>query len=234
MSEWWTYRPVDLLMFAPRTYWRLFELHNETLWPLQVSTTLAGMALGLGLMRGSTRALRAGAVGLALCWALVAWAFLWRRYAPIQPVAAVFAIAFGVQALGLLALCAAHDLRCTGQRVRRGSGLALLVWALLAHPLLALAAGRPLAQAELFGLAPDPTVIASLGLLLCAQAGRRATRALLWALRLLALAWCLVSAATLWTMGSPQGWVPLAAAALTLGGLWHRPHRRAGARVKAP
>lgn len=223
MSEWWTYRPADLLMFAPRTYWRLFELHNDALWPLPVATTLAGIALALGLMRGHTPALRAGAAGLALCWALVAWAFLWRRYAPIQPVAGAFAIAFALQALGLLALCAARSLRGTDQRARRGTGLALLAWALLAHPLLALAAGRPLAQAELFGLAPDPTVIASLGLLLYAQTGTRATRALLWALRSLALAWCLVSAATLWTMGSPQGWVPLAAAALTLAGLWRRP-----------
>ena len=25
MSEWWTYRPSDFLLFAPRTYYRLFE-----------------------------------------------------------------------------------------------------------------------------------------------------------------------------------------------------------------
>ena len=28
MSEWWTYRPSDFLLFSARTYWRLFELHN--------------------------------------------------------------------------------------------------------------------------------------------------------------------------------------------------------------
>ena len=28
MSEWWTYRISDFLMFAPATYWRLVELHN--------------------------------------------------------------------------------------------------------------------------------------------------------------------------------------------------------------
>ena len=31
MSEWWTYRLSDFLLFAPRTYWRQFELLNAHL-----------------------------------------------------------------------------------------------------------------------------------------------------------------------------------------------------------
>ena len=34
MTEWESYRLSDFLLFSPRTYWRLFELHNEALWPL--------------------------------------------------------------------------------------------------------------------------------------------------------------------------------------------------------
>ena len=30
MSEWWTYRLSDFLLYAPRTYFRLFELYNDT------------------------------------------------------------------------------------------------------------------------------------------------------------------------------------------------------------
>ena len=44
MSEWWTYRLSDFLMFAPRTYHRLFELHNAEVWPLQIVTIAAGLA----------------------------------------------------------------------------------------------------------------------------------------------------------------------------------------------
>ena len=51
-------------------------------------------------------------------------------------------------------------------RVRRRVGLGLLLWAVLVHPVLALAMGRPWVQAEVFGLAPDPTAIAVLGVLL--------------------------------------------------------------------
>jgi hypothetical protein len=46
MSEWWTYRLSDFLLFAPNTYYRLFELYNDAIWPLQ----LAGLALGAVLL----------------------------------------------------------------------------------------------------------------------------------------------------------------------------------------
>jgi hypothetical protein len=44
-------------------------------------------------------------------------------------------------------------------------GIALYVYALALHPLIALVAGRPLQAAEVVGIAPDPTAIATLGLL---------------------------------------------------------------------
>jgi hypothetical protein len=38
----------------------------------------------------------------------------------------------------------------------------------------------------------------------------------------LPLAWCAISAATLWTLGSAQGWVPLAAALAAVAATWLR------------
>jgi hypothetical protein len=49
MSEWWTYRPGDFLMFAPRTYWRLFELHNQAAGPALWLLPAAGF-VGLWLL----------------------------------------------------------------------------------------------------------------------------------------------------------------------------------------
>ena len=43
MSEWWTYRPSDFLLFAPRTYYRLIELYNSEVWPLQIGALIVGM-----------------------------------------------------------------------------------------------------------------------------------------------------------------------------------------------
>lgn len=220
MSEWWTYRPSDFLMFAPRTYWRLFELQNEALWPAQALGVLLALVLTVGLWRRHGPLLRAGALGLALAWAWIAYGFFWQRYAPVNWAASGFAWAFGLQALGLLALSFQHTVRATATTLRHRTGLSLLLWALLAHPLLALASGRPWMQAEIIGLAPDPTAIATLGLLLGIDAG---PSALLSVLRAGALAWLLVSAATLATMGSWQTAVPLATVLLTGVALLRRP-----------
>jgi len=51
MQEWWSYRPGDFLLFSPRTYWRLFQLANETLWPLQIPVLLIGAAILTTLFR---------------------------------------------------------------------------------------------------------------------------------------------------------------------------------------
>ena len=45
MSEWWTYRPSDFLLFSPRTYYRLFELYNAEVWPGHVLALALGLAL---------------------------------------------------------------------------------------------------------------------------------------------------------------------------------------------
>ena len=42
MSEWWTYSLSDFLLFSPRTYYRLFELYNVAIWPLQLVSPRAG------------------------------------------------------------------------------------------------------------------------------------------------------------------------------------------------
>ncbi len=219
MSEWWSYRPSDFLMFAPRTYWRLFELHNEAWWPAQPVLLLAALAWLVWLLSRRTPAtLRVGIVALAAVWVFVGTTFLLARYAPVNWAASGFALGFGLQAAGLAAL-ATGRIRLASTPARHRVATLLWLWAVLGHPLLAIAFGRPWAQAEVIGLAPDPTAIATLALLLWIEPpATRAARTLRHALWALPLAWCAISAATLWTMGSAQGWVmllaPLAALAV--------------------
>lgn len=79
-----------------------------------------------------------------------------------------------------------------------------------------MAFGRPWVQAEVFGLAPDPTAVGSLAFLLLAHAGTPVRRTLLRLLWAVPLAWCAISAATLATMGSAQAPLVLAPAVLAV------------------
>ena len=159
MSEWWTYSLSDFLLFSPRTYYRLFELYNAAIWPLQILALALGAAiLGLLLERRDL----AGACD--------------RRHAR------------GVLALGRLGLSLAalrhHQLGCQLLRGRiRGrsdadeldrdhsrparlplgadaagaAGRCIFLFALVVFPLIGPLAGRPWTQVEVFGVAPDPT-----------------------------------------------------------------------------
>jgi hypothetical protein len=196
MSEWWTYRLSDFLMFSPEIYWRLVERYNREVWPLQLLTLAAGaVLLWLALVRPSG-AQRIVAGVLAVAWLSTGWAFHWQRYASINWAAGYLALAFGMQAALLLAVAAFHPRRrapvpSTRARVLGGS---VAVGAVLIYPLAGLLFGRPLAQAEVFGLMPEPTALATLGLL--PASGVRCHR---WLAVIPALSFA-AGLLTLWTM----------------------------------
>ena len=226
MSEWWTYRPEDFLLFSPRVYWRMFELHNAALWPLQLVMLAAGALMVLLVVWRPHGHGRWIAFILAVMWAFVAWSFLWDRYATINWAAAYVATAFAVEAaLLLVAGALPGDLTFDRRGPAGWAGCLLLAFALAAQPLLAPLQGRAWTSAEIFGIAPDPTVIGTLGLLLLAR-GK-----LLPLLLPIPLLWCLLSGISLWILGAAEAWAPFAAVALTLAALAATIADRRGRRV---
>lgn len=213
MAHWSSYRLEDFLLFAPRAYWRLFELHNAALWPAQPIILLLGLAVILLILRGWVRAGRLGLALLAAGWVAVALLFFWQRYASINWAAPYLMPVFLAQAALLLLLAARGAVipAPVEWRFREGAGALLFFYALALHPLLPLVFGRPLAQAEMIGLTPDPTAIATLGLLCLLPRGLTAAVSMA-----IPAIWCLVSTATLQTMGEGQFPVPLAAAGLAV------------------
>jgi hypothetical protein len=193
VSQWWTYALSDLLMFSARTYFRLLELYNRDTWPLHLPGAGVGMALLLFARRDDARSGRIAAVMLGLCWLWVAWAFHAARYATINTAAPYFAAGFAFQ--GALLLFAGN----MPAKLDR-PGLVMLLLALLGYPLLAPFSGRPWTQAEVFGMAPDPTAAVTLALLALAP---RAS----WVLWPVPLLWSAISGATLWTMQVRYAWV---------------------------
>ena len=212
MEEWLSYRLGDFLMFSARTYWRLFQLQNAALWPLPLAAPLAGGAALLTALRRPGTGLRLLAALLALAWATVGWSFVWQRYAPINWGVVYLAPLFAVQAL-LLGYAAVRRVEWhpTLRDTRGMAGVALLGWGILLHPLTAPLFGRPLIGAEVVGIAPDPTAIATLGLALL----------LPWPLRLAASVvpalWLALSALTLHLLDAAEAALPALALAATLG-----------------
>ena len=204
MSEWWTYTLSDFLMFSPATYYRLFELYNREIWPLQLLCLGLGIAL-LALMQGrGHRHGRVAAAILAGCWLWVAVAFHLHRYATINWAASYFAGFFAVQALLLLWIGVIRGQLVfdrANPTVRR-TGFAVVLFGVFVVPLIGFLVGRNWVQGEVFGVAPDPTAIATLGVLLAAS-GR-----VFWELLIIPLLWCAISGATLLAMRSADAPVP--------------------------
>ncbi len=195
MSEWWTYTVADLLMYSARTFYRLIERYNASLWPFQLVGLLAGITILAAALRRSGRHWRPVSVALVVAWGFVAIAWFWLRFRGISTGAGWFAAAFGLEAL-LLGVAAVRS-PCTlpaGRTPAGWTGLALLSIATVGYPMIALASGRGMRQSEIFGVFPDPTAVATIGVLLLCQ-GR-------WRRRLLIIpvAWCLISGAMLWAM----------------------------------
>ncbi|AWU96832.1 DUF6064 family protein [Azospirillum ramasamyi] len=212
MPEWWTYSAEDFLLFSPRAYWRLIERHNEALWPAQVPILLLGIAILWLLFRPRPWSHRTIAGSLALLWGWVAWSFLWERYTTINWAAVYVAPLFALQAVLLASV--GPRLRWSFDRSARGVvGLGLFLYAVVLHPLTAPLAGRSIRGAEVFGITPDPTAIATVGLVLMA-AGRWS-----WLLLVIPLIWCLGSWLTLYGMGAAESWVLLAAAGAGAGAM---------------
>ncbi len=205
MSEWWKYTISDFLLFSPRTYYRLIERYNEAVWPGQLAALALGAVVLLLLYRPALQRRWVISGIVAVVWAFVAWAFLWKRYATINWAAIYFGWTFAIEAVLLLRVTFRPRADFAGK-----VGVGLFVLSLAIYPLLAPLLGRSWRQSEMFGVAPDPTVLGTLGLLLMAE------RPSPWWTLPVPLLWCLYSGATLWAMRSPEVWILVSVAILVL------------------
>ena len=186
--------------FTEAQLFAVFTAWNTAVWPLQL------VAYGLGLVavgclirpsRGSTGVILAI---LALMWLVNGVGFHWSFYTAVTPAAWIFGAAFILQALLLAgAPFVAPDFRIVPARdPRTAVGLALVAYALFLYPLLGRAFGQVYPAIPTFGIAPCPTTIFTIGLLVLGP-WRRAK----WLLVIPAL-WGLVGGSAAFLFGVPQ------------------------------
>jgi hypothetical protein len=174
-----------MLPFTAEILFSSFEQYNRALWPLPVvapALALAIVGLALRPVRHGDRAI-GGLLALAWLWVGVGYHFL--HLAAIDFAAPAYGALFVLQGLLLLWTAVIRDdlaFRFTGD-LFGWCGLALALAAVLAWPLADGLWGRGWPGLRVVGLAPGPTAIFTLGMLL--GAGRAplhlAIIPLLWA-----------------------------------------------------
>ncbi|MCC5807057.1 MAG: hypothetical protein JJU00_12080 [Opitutales bacterium] len=215
MAEWRTYAVEDFIPFTPEVYFRMIERTNEAQWPLQFFALAGGATVVVLILSGRVRPALAV---LSAAWFWSGGAFLIHRYADLNWAGVYFGWAYFAQGVILLGLAVA-PWTPGGDRMARALdprwlGLAVATGGVLLWPGITALAGGGWARAEVVGLLPDPTAVATLGILLMALKGWR-----LWAASVIPLLWCGVTALMLRVLEAPWAALPLASAVLVVAGM---------------
>lgn len=154
--------------FTQEEFFAVFAAYNAALWPLPLLTYLLGFAaVGLTVWR-SRRATATILIAIALMWLINGVAYHWTFFAGINPIARGFGILFVLQALLLVGVSlVSPSFRITAQRdARTVLGLGLAAFAMIVYPVLGGLAGHAYPAVPVFGIAPCPTTIFTIGILL--------------------------------------------------------------------
>ncbi len=184
MSEWWTYRLSDFLMFSPAVYARMVERYHRELAPLPWVLLAVGLVLIAWAATRKPWARGVVLITLAMLWAWVGWAFHWQRHAQINWAAQYLAWAWWLQAALLVVWAIVPR---SANRTWPGAchaGIAIAALSVLLYPV----------HGHAFGLMPAPTALATWGLM-AMQCQRRDK----WLMVIPALM-VMVEALTLWAI----------------------------------
>ena len=194
MSELASYRLSDFILFTATAYYRQFELYNQAIWPLHIVAIVFALLIFYALWAKKVWSGRLIALILVICWVWVAVAFLYQRFYQIHVVADWYALGFVLQA-GLITWHGVIRNQFT-HFVRNQLGIiicsGLLFVAIIFYPFKTYISGRSWIQFEMFALAPDPTVLATLAILFFCNASV--------VLYVIPIIWILISSMTLSVM----------------------------------
>lgn len=198
--------------FTVQQFFDVFISYNAAIWPAQIGAYVLGLVVVASLWLKRLHAPQFILSALALMWLWNGIGYHLLFFAAINPAAMVFAVIFVVQAM-LLAGCALAPRSLTfhiGYDFRSTAGLAFVIYAMLIYPAFGCWAGHGFTSGPMFGVAPCPTTIFTIGLLLLAR-GR-----LVPLLAIIPLLWSLVGLAAALQLGMFED-LALPVASLVLG-----------------
>lgn len=202
--------------FTTEQFFEVFARYNQAIFPWQIIAVLAGVLVVALLWRDSRSATAGVLLVLAAMWLVNGIGYHWLHFAPINPVARLFAAAFVAEALLLgWAAVSRPKLRLTpGRGLVSFLGLACIAFAILIYPALGWLAGHRYPAVPMFGVAPCPTTIFTVGVLLQGQ-----WREVRWLLVIPGL-WAAIGGSASVLLGVPQDTVLVATLGLLVVLAW--------------
>lgn len=149
----------------------VFVAYNAAIWPAQVVGAVLGFVAVTALWFDRRRSSCLILATLALMWLWMAIGYHLLFFSEINPGAVIFAAFFGLQA-ALLVACALVSPPLSFQPkydLRSVTGFAAIGYALLIYPALGVWAGHGFMAGPMFGVAPCPTTIFTIGMLILAR-----------------------------------------------------------------
>jgi hypothetical protein len=217
--------------FTVAQFFAVFADYNAAIWPLQiVAYGLGGVAVITLWTRGPLSNQIIPSV-LAVMWALNGIGYHFLFFSEINPIANASALLFLLQAIlfaasGMLLNDFRFDVRLNFKSV---AGLLFIVYALLIYGILGYGAGHGLMAGPLFGVAPCPTAIFTIGMLILARG-----KWVVW-LSIIPILWSLIGVAAALQFGVPEDLaLPVAGAVLMVVVAMDRVRKRGVHPLAAP
>ena len=181
-----------MLPFTAAQFLDVFGAYNTALWPVVLVLWVATVVVAV---RWMTTGLPSRAIWtlLAVHWAIAGIAYHWIFFRRINPVAAIFAGFFVVQAAIFAWLAATSRGRVILDRSLRSIAGAAFVAYGLVYPFIGLAAGLSYPRAPMFAV-PCPTTLVTAGVLLASTSTPR------WA-NIIPVLWAFVGASAAFALG---------------------------------
>lgn len=191
-----------MLPFTVEQFFNVFRAYNGGLWPaIPVAYALGGAVLWAIVSRWVFAA-RLSAVALAPMWLWTGVAYHIAYFAEINPLAFLFGGLFVAEAILLVVFGAGRrpiTFGATGLQAVAGWGL--IVYTVIAYPLIGLLSGHPLAELPQFGVAPCPVTLFTFGVLLLARPP------VPWVLLVVPIVWSLIGGSAAFLLHVPQDWM---------------------------
>lgn len=159
------------LPFSPTEFVQVFAAYNIAVWPYPLVAALLGALAIVLLLHRRPWSDRSISTILLVFWSTMAVGYHWLFFSAINSAAYLFGALFLLAAMIFLVEgVIRHRIRYTMvSATRRWVAAALIAYGFAVYPLLGLLLTHPYPRTPLFGVAPCPTTIFTLGILLLAR-----------------------------------------------------------------